>query len=251
MKNIACDTHIHSKYSWDSKSKLEDIISIAEDKKLDYIAITDHVEFSNQPVKEVIHRIQIRNEAIDRLQENTKIKIIKGVEISEPHLYREELLALRKINDLDYILGSIHHILGMPIGKVAHIKNITNYYLENIRKMVESSDIDTIAHLDYLKRYLKQGEFDKDILNKILETIIRNDIALEINTSGYKRCNEEFPSHEILSLYHALGGKKVTYGSDAHTSFDVFEGIPQAKEENKDLELSEGIVIKRRFRSIK
>ena len=36
------DSHIHSEYSPDSKSKLEDIFKVAKDKNIDIIAISDH-----------------------------------------------------------------------------------------------------------------------------------------------------------------------------------------------------------------
>lgn len=36
------DSHIHSEYSPDSKSRIEDIIKIAESKEIDIIAISDH-----------------------------------------------------------------------------------------------------------------------------------------------------------------------------------------------------------------
>ena len=36
------DSHIHSEYSPDSKSKIEDIIKIAESREIDIIAISDH-----------------------------------------------------------------------------------------------------------------------------------------------------------------------------------------------------------------
>ena len=46
---LKMDSHIHSEYSPDSKSKLEDIIKIAKSKNIDVIGISDHntVEGSN------------------------------------------------------------------------------------------------------------------------------------------------------------------------------------------------------------
>ena len=36
------DLHIHSKYSWDSKVEIKDIIKTSKKKKLQGISITDH-----------------------------------------------------------------------------------------------------------------------------------------------------------------------------------------------------------------
>ena len=42
---MKADLHIHSKYSFDGEKSVDDIIDMALDKKLDFIAITDHNEF--------------------------------------------------------------------------------------------------------------------------------------------------------------------------------------------------------------
>ena len=42
--------------------------------------------------------------------------------------------------------------------------------------------------------------------------------ALEINTSGLRSPAEEtFPSPAVVARFHAIGGRAVTIGSDAHT----------------------------------
>ena len=39
---LKMDSHIHSKYSEDSKSKIEDIIKVAKSRDIDIIGISDH-----------------------------------------------------------------------------------------------------------------------------------------------------------------------------------------------------------------
>lgn len=251
MQEYKADMHIHTKYSFDSKTELSDIIRTMEYYKLKYIAFTDHVEFSNQPTEEVIHRITERNKKIDELQETTNIKLIKGLEISEPHLFEAESESIKEISDTDYILGSIHHIFGMPIKKMERNKNAYNLYLKSMLKMVTNADIDTLAHLDYLKRHISKGDFDKGLLKEILNVIIAKKIALEINTSGYRRCGEYFPSEEILAMYEELGGKRITFGSDAHTLNELYDNIPEASDQIKKYNLTPGVFINRNFRSIK
>lgn len=250
MEKYVADTHIHTKYSFDSKMEISDIITEAEKLGLKYIALTDHIELSNQPVKEVVHRIGMRNKEIDELQSTTKIKLIKGIEISEPHHFTNEMENIKEIEGIDYILGSVHHIFGMPIKKMRSYKNAYDLYLKSILEMVETASIDTVAHLDYLKRHITSGEFNQELLKTVLEVIIERDLALEINTSGFRRCNEYFPSQEILSLYQSMGGKKITYGSDAHRIQELYDHIEEASTENTHEGLTPGVVIKRRFRNI-
>ena len=66
---LKMDTHIHSEYSPDSKSKLEDIFKVAKNRGLDIIAISDHntVEGSKEARK---------------LTENDDLLVIPSIEIS-------------------------------------------------------------------------------------------------------------------------------------------------------------------------
>lgn len=250
MANYNADTHIHSKYSFDSKMEIKDIIEVLEQKKLKYLALTDHIEFSIQPVGEVIHRIKNRNKEIDELQSTTNIKLIKGVEISEPHLYESEMEYLKSITDLDYIIGSIHHIYRMPIRKMSNLKNAYNIYYESMLKMVEKANIDTLAHMDYIKKSISRNDYDPEIIKEILRVIIAKKITLEINTSGYRRCGEYFPSEDILNEYINLGGKNVTLGSDAHTLSELYDHIEEASDTLPN-ELNPGVIINHHFRSLK
>lgn len=250
MTNYNADMHIHSKYSFDSKMDIKEIIQKLEEKKLKYLALTDHIEFATQPVGEVIHRIKHRNEEIDELQSTTNIKIIKGVEISEPHLYESEVEYLNSIEDLDYVIGSIHHIYRMPLRKMSHLRNAYSLYYQSMLKMVSTANIDTLAHMDYIKKSVSRNDYDPEIITEILKTIIARNIALEINTSGMRRCGEYFPSEEIINQYISLGGKNIVYGSDAHTLNELYDNIPEATEDINPL-LNPGIIVNHNFRSLK
>lgn len=250
MEKIVADTHIHSKYSFDSKQKIKHIIDKMELLDAKYIAITDHVEFKTQPVNEVVRRITMRNQKIDELQEGTDITIIKGVEVSEPHLYPAGMEALSQIEDIDYVIGSIHHICDASMKKMAEVPGAINMYFESMLSMVTSADIDTLAHLDYMKKYLTEFNPDPKLIEAILRTIIERNIALEVNTSGMRRCGEYFPGTNILDTYKALGGKHITYGSDAHRLDELGDNISEAHELLKPYEFEEGIILKRGFKKL-
>jgi len=64
---LRADLHIHSEYSHDSYSKIDKILKVAKEKKLDVIAITDHEEFDGANLAE-------------KLAEN--VLVIKGQEIN-------------------------------------------------------------------------------------------------------------------------------------------------------------------------
>ncbi|WP_407424397.1 CehA/McbA family metallohydrolase [Methanobrevibacter sp.] len=66
---LKMDTHIHSEYSPDSKSKLKDIFAVAKTRGLDIIAISDH------------NTVEGSKEAI-RLTKNDDLLVVPSIEIS-------------------------------------------------------------------------------------------------------------------------------------------------------------------------
>ena len=145
--------HIHSKYSWDSKMEINQIAEILLAHRIRYGAITDHVEFDREPLPWVLINLKVRNLEIDRINElyQGKITLLKAVEISEPHLYKDQVEALNEL-DLDFIMGSIHKI--DKNAKTDHeIRHAKYLYYRELLKMVEANQIDVVGHLDYIDKY--------------------------------------------------------------------------------------------------
>lgn len=247
---LKVDNHVYSKFSQDSRVEIKDIAKSAKEKGLDYVAITDRVDFSTQPVKEAIYRISNRNEKIDSFGQNKGIKIIKGLEIDEPHLYPDELRMLLEATDTDYVLGSVHHVLGVPLKKMVTNPVVVELYLRTLYQMVENASIDAVSHLDYLKKYIHDPNFNQEMIDKILATMIDRDILLEINSSGLKKTGDVYPSREIVTRYKELGGDKVIYGSGAHQINELDEGLDILRDGFADLELEEFYVLDRKQRHI-
>lgn len=249
-KSYKADMHIHSEFSFDSGMKLDEIIANLKEKKVLIAGIADHIEFGNEPTPDVIDKIKRRNALIDELAEKSNITILKGIEVAEPHNYPNEMECLNRIPDLDYIIGSIHHLKGKYLSEVKNKKNIANKYLKETLKMVRYSDIDILGHIDYLKRYKEFDGLNSDLMYEILEAVRCSNLALEINTSGIRRCGETFPGTDILEEYTLLGGERVTLGSDAHVEDELYDAIKETSEAIKPLRLSQGIYVNRSFKSI-
>lgn len=253
MEKYLADAHVHSKtYSWDSKLPIDTIVKQAEEKKLKYVVLTDHVELGWQWIEEVLHRLEDRDKEIDKLQAKTKVKIVKGIEVSEPHLWIDELKIIRDRIKLDCIYGSIHNLLGLPLKKVANNDHIEELYARNLLEMVESTDetsLDVISHLDYIKKYNMQKNISDEMLIKILTAIIENNLALEVNTHT-RDMDDQYPSKHILDIYKELGGKKITIGSDSHEKGEFYKGIPEASELAENYGFTKGLVLNKSFRKI-
>lgn len=244
------DMHIHSEYSFDSVMTLDSIVREAEKAKLEYVGIADHIDFGNEATLDVVDRIKLRNEEIDKLAEKTNVRILKGVEVGEPHLYSDEMEYLRRIEDLDYIIGSIHYIKGKTLNECKNCKEIVNKYFREVLNMVKYSDIDIVGHLDYLKKYVEIYNLDPCIIYQILDTIHYSNFALEINTGGLRRNVGTYPSDAILEAYTRIGGKKITYGSDAHEESELFTSIEDLSKKQKIYKLSSGVIIDHKFKQI-
>lgn len=169
------------------------------------IAVTDHVELDCESLITVINKLAKRNAEINSLEERYAISIIKGIEVSEPHLHKEAMKFFKELDLIEYIIGSIHHLNGESF---RYHKDNVDEYLRSILKMVEYGEFDTVAHLDYIKKYGTTLKLDEKLIDEILNIIIEKDLTLEVNTSGYRRCGSMFPGMDILTKYSEFGGKK-------------------------------------------
>ena len=109
---------------------------------------------------------------------------------------------------------------------------------EAMLKNIEQYDcFDTVGHIDYMSRYVPQDfapyayEDHAEQIDRILKAINAKGKAVEVNTAGlHKSIKKTNPEERIVRRYLELGGKKLTYGSDAHMPKHVaygFETLPE------------------------
>lgn len=236
------DTHMHSIYSYDGQMSIESIINKADKLGLLYLAFTEHLELGQITIKQFLNRYSVYSEEIDTLQEKyPHIKLIKGVEFTNPEKYPKELEIVNNL-DIDYIIGSNHEL-----PKSNNALEILKYY-QTILSIVKQDGIDTLGHMDYLRRKFDDNNISDDIIKEIYSYLIKYDIALEINTSAIRRKGlDSFPSNKKLELYQNMGGDKVTIGSDAHRLNEVYDSIPLI---DSQYDFNKGLYLKRQFISL-
>lgn len=221
------DFHHHTEHSFDSKETIKNACEKAIELHFDALCFTEHFSLNpNVPTygymdwkayETDIEQAQIRYEE--------QLVISKGIEICEPHLFFNHYQKLFDSKYVDYILGSVHNVNDI---KLRHLlteygkAQAYNMYFDQVLSMVQQADIDIIAHLDLIKRYSQETFRDEDYqrhidqIKTILQTAIYRNIGLEVNTSTFEKLGESMPSTSILILYYDLGGRIITYGSDAH-----------------------------------
>lgn len=239
--------HIHSEYSWDSNLKIEDIVKKARESSFGTIAITDHVEMYENVIG-LINKYSIESERYKKIESLKKdIEILHGIELSEPHLRTSDIKLIDEL-PLDIVLGSIHDIDKTQTEEEKIIEAYKKYYLK-VKNSVLAGNFDVLAHLGYIDRYYNYPYKNQDLLDEILNEIIRKQIALEINTSGLRRkTTPTIPKIDIIERYKKLGGEIVTIGSDAHREEEINDNIEASYDIAKTLKLRPVTYKNRRIR---
>ena len=221
------DMHVHSTFSSDGVSRMEDYCKNAIQRKVFAICFSDHVDF-NSAEKNLDHVKDNRMynfytdeyfSEIERLRRKyPTLMLLSGIEFSEPHLFPA---IFQKYVELpfDCIIGSIHHCYNSVFpgdGNLSEEQAILEYY-DIMIKTIQFGGFQVLAHFDFPKRFYKSWRVDSDIIDQVLFSAIKNDIILEINTSTINAFPfAPMPSLSIIERYIALGGRRVTIGSDAH-----------------------------------
>lgn len=242
------DVHVHSTFSFDGSSTMEEQCEQAVKEGISVICFTDHVDFNTLEKnvgKTKDNTIQNFNvvdylEGIERLKKvYSSLEILSGIEFSEPHLYPREFDVYQK-QPFDYILGSIHHCYNSVFPGAANLseKQAIEEYYDIMMNSIRNCVFQAIAHIDFPRRYFDHWNVDRIMMDDLLRLIIKKQIVLEINTSSISKGEfEPMPRYSIIQRYVELGGKRVVLGSDAHTSSvvgcgfkSVIESIPKELE---------------------
>src|SRR5215831_3337920 len=203
------------------------------------IAFTEHADWAL--VHEGQHPVDIEGyfDAIDRCRAKfPDLRILTGVELGEPHWFPAETAAVLAAGPLDQVLGSIHCIrVGDGMLDASQFRGregldfpaAVRAYFGEVLAMVDSGQpFETLAHLDYPKRYWREGiapyrEMDYEAeIRAILRAAARTGRVLEVNTTrGHTLC----PDLTVVRWWREAGGQAVQYGSDAHQPDKVAEGF--------------------------
>ena len=233
---ITADFHMHTSYSGDSDTPMEQMIKQAISMGMKQICFTEHQDFDYPPSEDIpTDYFLVNTDAYlyDLLRYKEKyanqIQVRFGIELGlQPHLMRELALYVKSF-DFDFVIGSSHVCNGRDPYFPSFYEGrpeeeaYREYFesiLENIKKF---KNFDVYGHLDYVVRYgpNKDSEYTyekyQDIFDKILNLLLENEKGLEINTGGLKYgLRETNPTIAILKRYRQLGGEIITVGSDAH-----------------------------------
>src|SRR3989344_2181826 len=260
FKLIDCHTHA-LEHGVNKEIKVDEMIQSATHKGLEGITLTDHLPLPPgfiDPVPEkdcsmsadkYIEYQKLVKKAVLKYQ--SQIKVFRGAEVDYlPEYLNWTKTELAKLN-LDYAIGSDHFIgtdsngvnLILDHGKASFencleiyggIKNLAAEYFKRARDMVKTGIFDSIGHLDVLKKYNISNEYFsgnenwyKEEVLKTLDILKEYNLALELNSSGFIKYGEQYPSLWILKEAKKRN-VPIILGSDAHLPELIGSNFDQA-----------------------
>ncbi len=234
------DMHTHSyPASHDGKNSLKEMLAAAQKKGISFYGISDHFDYdydllqmSEEEKRAVCNGNEEENfRNARRLQEDYEgvMNVAVGAEFGysdKPEVQGRYATTYEKYRP-DYVINSVHGGDGIDLARCVFTKGEEEIYAEYLQLVRNSLDApypyDIVGHIEYIVRYVPFEERRIDVLrfqaqiDDILLTIIQKGKILEANGATKNLPRISLPSEEILRRYYELGGRNVSYGSDAHS----------------------------------
>ena len=138
----------------------------------------------------------------------------------------------------DYLLGSVHCVFGVMPRRALEERGyspdeVYREYFAEVRALLATGLPHCLGHLDYVHKTCGDllgsyiyPDYERDVAD-IVARLAAAGIALEVNTRHYGR-QPVVPPLDVLRMYYAAGGRRVTMGSDAHAAGEVGRGLGEA-----------------------
>jgi histidinol-phosphatase (PHP family) len=217
----------------------------AVDLGLAAVAFTEHADWfrGEAAVVDVAGYLECIADCRERFPQ---LRILSGIELGEPHRHADAAAAILASSEFDRVLASVHTIrfgdretdASSPGFLEPHVVDaMFREYLRDTLEMLKSDiPFEVVAHLDYPKRYWPAGSaYDESHFEAELRAVLRagaeRDAALELNTTR-GGAPERFmcPGPTVVRWWREEGGKRLSFGSDAHSPEHLAAGFELAGE---------------------
>lgn len=244
----ASDCHNHSDCSPDGEHAPQAMADRAGLLGLYAYTMTDHCE-CNDYENNYRARAAKAWEEMESLHVPEGLIFLRGIELGQPTHNLDGAAEVLAKHPYDFAIGSMHNLRGKEDFYYIDCKSKTqdeiagllDEYWDEVLEMISWGGFDSLGHLTYPIRYI-QGEQGVRVdlerhygrIDEIFKSLIDKNIALEVNTSGlYGKLQETMPGPGLLGRYYELGGRLLTFGSDAHRTENLSKGIDEAMEQAK------------------
>ena len=265
---MRADYHVYTAFSDDSTYPMEDVVRDAIARGIAELCFTEHVDYGikkdwdepgempvrkggvGEPAEMLLANADYPRyyEAVCAMQEKYagQICIRFGLEFGAQAHTIPRYEALFRRYPFDFIILSVHEIEDRELwnqdfqrGRSQQEVN-ERYYEELLYLVRHFHDYSVLGHMDLVTRYDLAGAYPfeklRPVLTEILSTVIADGKGIELNTSSHRYgLSDLTPSRNILRLYHELGGRILTIGSDSHKPDHLGAYIDEGKAELRTL----------------
>jgi histidinol-phosphatase (PHP family) len=146
----------------------------------------------------------------------SQIQLFVGV---ETELCREEslddVIALKSEHALDYMVGSVHHVAGIPIdfneAKIQAAQDLCGgleplalQYFRSVTKMIETLQPDVVGHLDLIRLLRPTLEMTPAVMEAVEQAVttgVSLNCVFEINSAGLRKgLQGPYPHADVLKV---------------------------------------------------
>ncbi|HIY44889.1 MAG TPA: histidinol-phosphatase HisJ family protein [Candidatus Borkfalkia excrementipullorum] len=236
---IRTDIHTHTKFSADGRNSIEEMIAAAMQKGLAWYGISEHFNYDydrlhltidGQEVPPIDERAYFTRARELQKQLRGKLHLLVGAEFGYDNANStlQRYIETEQEYSPDFVVNSVHTCLGMDCYFPHYCVGKSKEYAYNayLYRVLESLDApyryDIVAHVGYCSRNatypdpkLRYEDY-ADVLDEILKRIIARGKILEVNSSAKTAGSPFIPDTDILERYFELGGRMVSFASDAH-----------------------------------
>ena len=218
------DSHIHTKFSADSKMLAAEVLDKAERLNLG-VVFTEHFDYGLEldGRKFEFNPAEYMNEY--KNLRGAKVRL--GVEVGLRKSARSANEKFISQADFDFVIGSIHLVDDLDIYYpefYADKDKATAYrkYFEQMAQEIAIADFDALGHIDYICRAAPYDNPEIDYaafkaqIDEVLKIVVERGKVLELNTRRFYKSRAVEELIPVYKKYRELGGRFVTIGSDAH-----------------------------------
>ncbi|MEW6049448.1 MAG: histidinol-phosphatase [Candidatus Zixiibacteriota bacterium] len=248
------DMHCHCDYSIDAVGTIDEYCNAALERGLAEICFTTHYD-SNPNAEGDANHILIGGKrkpaTIDNLApyvENVQrareeyyplgLAVKLGLEFGWYPNCEKEVEKLKNCYPFEYVLCGVHEIDNVCFCCVKEyercfarfsVEQMAERYFGDVITAARSGLFDTIAHLEYYRKYGVQYYGQQEIANawrphaaELAQALQESGTGLEVNTAALRKgLNGYYPQVNLVNALRRIGVEVQHLGSDAHTPEDV------------------------------
>ncbi len=260
-QTMLTDVHTHSTFSCDGVSPLADMLKTACARGAAFYGVAEHVDYGEN-LSEDLPLIDAEDyfHTARHLQEDYAgvMNVLIGVEFGydkDANVQGRYAITVEKYQP-DFVVNSIHlrdkvdyyhqkpYYTTDENGKEI-LRDKIQVYTEYLQLVLQSLNVpyhyDIVGHLGYPVRYApyedKAMRYQDlpEAFDKVLKTIIEKNKILEVNASANGSGEISFASKDVLKRYFELGGRQVSYASDAHSKESIMRNREQVVQMLKEI----------------